>query len=61
MFGRNGVKPRPAARSALETDSLVISQGGFFNGNVAKIREPDAPESARPVHRVEDKRVGAHG
>ncbi len=43
----------------IETDSLVISQGGFFNGNVAKIRELDAMASQRPVHLVEDKRAGA--
>ena len=43
----------------IETDSLVISQGGFFNGNVAKIREHDAMSGPRPVHLLEDKRVGA--
>ena len=43
----------------IETDSLVISQGGFFNGNVAKIREHDAMSGPRPVHLVEDTRVGA--
>ena len=43
----------------IETDCLVISQGGFFNGNVAKIREHDAMSGPRPVHLVEDKRVGA--
>lgn len=43
----------------IETDSLVISQGGFFNGNVAKIREHDAMLGPRPVHLLEDKRVGA--
>jgi cytoskeletal protein CcmA (bactofilin family) len=42
----------------IETDSLVISQGGFFNGNVAKIREHDAHSGPRPVHLVEDKRLG---
>lgn len=43
----------------IETDSLVISQGGFFNGNVAKIREHEAMSGPRPVHLVDDKRVGA--
>lgn len=43
----------------IETDSLVISQGGFFNGNVAKIREHDVHSGPRPVHLVEDKRLGA--
>jgi cytoskeletal protein CcmA (bactofilin family) len=43
----------------IETDSLVISQGGFFNGTVAKIREQDVHAGPRPVHLVEDKRLGA--
>jgi cytoskeletal protein CcmA (bactofilin family) len=43
----------------LETDSLVISQGGFFNGNVAKIREQEAHAGPRPVHLVEDMRQSA--
>ena len=43
----------------IETDSLVISQGGFFNGTVAKIGEQDAHAGPRPVHLVEDKRLGA--
>ena len=39
----------------IETDSLVISKGGFFNGNVVKTggREPKVP-----VYLVEDKRMG---
>ena len=43
----------------IETDSLVISQGGFFNGNVTKIREQDSHAGPRPVHLVEDMRQGA--
>jgi len=43
----------------IETDSLVISQGGFFNGNVAKIREHGAQADPWPVHLVEDVRLGA--
>ncbi len=74
MFGRNGAKSRPARsirvdaapRSApaapstlLSIDSLVISQGGFFNGNVTKMREQAAHPGPRPVHLVEDMRPGA--
>lgn len=43
----------------IETDSLVISQGGFFNGTVTKIREQDAHPAARPVHLVEEMRQSA--
>ena len=38
---------------------VTATQGGFFNGNVAKIREHDAMSGPRPVHLLEDKRVGA--
>ena len=43
----------------IKTDSLVISKGGFFNGNVTKINEQDpAAPSTRPVYLIEDKRTG---
>jgi cytoskeletal protein CcmA (bactofilin family) len=41
----------------IKTDSLVISKGGFFNGNVTKINEEPGGEQ-RPVYLVEDKRAG---
>jgi cytoskeletal protein CcmA (bactofilin family) len=43
----------------IKTDSLVISKGGLFKGNVAKITD-DAPGVAapRPVYLVDDKRAG---
>jgi len=39
----------------IQTDSLVISKGGFFNGNVAKINEDGKP---KPVYLIDDKRAG---
>src|SRR5205814_6113395 len=42
----------------IQTDSLVISKGGFFNGNVTKINEP-SQNGQRPVYLVEEKRAGA--
>ena len=42
----------------IKTDSLVISKGGFFNGNVTKINEePEGAAAQRPVYLVEDKRA----
>jgi len=38
----------------IQTDSLVISKGGFFNGNVAKMHET----AARQVVPIEEKRAG---
>ena len=38
----------------ITTDSLVISKGGFFNGNVTKMNEQ--PSSPRPVYLIEDDR-----
>ncbi len=41
----------------IETDSLVISKGGFFNGNVIKSRDQETQKGSRPVYLVEEKRV----
>ena len=40
----------------IQTDSLVISKGGFFNGNVTKMNEE--PSAQRPVYLIDEKRVG---
>ncbi len=40
----------------IHTDSLVISKGGFFNGNVTKI--DDKTEDKGKVYLVEEKRAG---
>ena len=43
----------------IETDSLVISKGGFFNGNVAKSKNEEPPKGQpRPVYLVEGRQVG---
>jgi cytoskeletal protein CcmA (bactofilin family) len=41
----------------IKTDSLVISKGGFFNGNVSKIHD-ESQNSQRPVYLIEEKRAG---
>ncbi|MFQ5899860.1 MAG: polymer-forming cytoskeletal protein [Candidatus Methylomirabilia bacterium] len=41
----------------IETDSLVISKGGFFNGNVLKLKDRERERSPRPVYLVDDKRA----
>ncbi|MBI4635077.1 MAG: polymer-forming cytoskeletal protein [Candidatus Rokubacteria bacterium] len=40
----------------IHTDSLVISKGGFFNGNVQKIDGHE--EQKRPVYLIDEKRAG---
>jgi len=42
----------------IETDSLVISKGGFFNGNVIKIKEAEAHRGQRPIYLMDEKRLG---
>ena len=42
----------------IETDSLVISKGGFFNGNVVKSKGDEAAKALRPIHVVEGARAG---
>ena len=39
----------------IQTDSLVISKGGFFNGNVTKMNDQSG---SRPVYLIEEKRAG---
>jgi cytoskeletal protein CcmA (bactofilin family) len=43
----------------IKTDSLVISKGGCFSGNVSKIHEDAGPH--RAVYLIEDKRAGQNG
>ena len=45
------------ASGNIETDSLVISKGGFFNGNVVKSKGDDAAAGPRPVHLVDGARA----
>jgi hypothetical protein len=64
MLGRK-VPDKPAAAPQSpdngHTDSLDISKGGFFNGNVLKIDEHDAEKgAAHQVYLVDEKRVGQH-
>src|SRR5213080_3927696 len=40
----------------IQTDSLVISKGGFFNGNITKINEDG--KGQRSVYLIDEKRVG---
>ena len=42
----------------ITTDSLVISKGGFFNGNVSKINEEGSAGSQHPVYLIDEKRAG---
>ena len=42
----------------IKTDSLVISKGGFFNGNVMKIHEDVTSSGERPVYLTDEKRAG---
>src|SRR5438105_9017763 len=39
----------------ITTDSLVISKGGFFNGNVSKMNEQ--PNGHRPIYLMDDARA----
>ena len=41
----------------IETDSLVIAKGGFFNGNVASSGSAPAAKAARSIHLLEERRA----
>ncbi len=49
------ITPTGRADGNIETNSLVISKGGFFNGNVAKLKESEAEEGKPPMYVVKEK------
>jgi len=52
------ISPTGRADGNIETNSLVISKGGFFNGNVAKLKKKSEAEGERPlVQLVKDKQL----
>ena len=52
------ITPTGRADGNIETNSLVISKGGFFNGNVAKLKKKSEGEEEKPlVHLVRDKEL----
>ena len=52
------ISPTGRADGNIETNSLVISKGGFFNGNVAKLKKKSEAEGERPlVQLVKDKHL----
>jgi cytoskeletal protein CcmA (bactofilin family) len=42
----------------IETDSLVIAKGGFFNGNVVRIRDAAGAQPA-PLYVLDERRLAA--
>ncbi len=49
------ITPTGRADGIIETNSLVISKGGFFNGNVVKLKESEAEEGKLPMYVVKEK------
>jgi cytoskeletal protein CcmA (bactofilin family) len=56
MLATGNVEIAPTGRVTgnIETDSLVISRGGFFNGSVAKIKDQD---QRRPMYLIDGQRT----
>jgi cytoskeletal protein CcmA (bactofilin family) len=52
------ITPTGRADGNIETNSLVISKGGFFNGNVVKLKKKSEGEEEKPlVHLVKAKQL----
>ncbi len=51
------ITPTGRVEGNLKTNSLVISRGGLFNGNVAKLKESDIEAGKPPVKLVREKQV----
>jgi cytoskeletal protein CcmA (bactofilin family) len=56
-IGSVEITPTGRVEGNLRTNSLVISRGGFFNGNVAKLKESEAEVGKTPIHLVREKQV----
>ncbi len=59
MVATGSVENTPTGRvdGNIETNSIIISKGGMFNGNVAKLKESEAEEGKPPIQLVKEKRV----
>lgn len=55
--GNVDITPTGRVEANIKTNSLVISRGGFFNGNVAKLDESDAEADKPPIHLVRERQV----
>ncbi len=57
MVATGSVEITPTGRveGNLKTNSLVISRGGLFDGNVAKLKESEAEAAKHPIHLVKEK------
>ncbi len=57
MVATGSVEITPTGRvdGNIETDSLIISKGGSFNGNVVKLKESEAEEGKPPMYVVKEK------
>jgi len=51
------ITPTGRVDGNIETNSIIISKGGMFNGNVAKLKESEAEEGKPPIQLVKEKRV----
>ncbi len=51
------ITPTGRVEGNLKTNSLVISRGGLFNGNVAKLKESDNEAGKPPIQLVKEKQV----
>ena len=51
------ITPTGRVEGNLKTNSLVISRGGLFNCNVAKLKESDIEAGKPPIQLVKEKQV----
>ncbi len=59
MVATGSVEITPTGRvdGNIETNSIIISKGGMFNGNVVKLKESEAEEGKPPIQLLKEKRV----
>ncbi len=59
MVATGSVEVTPTGRvlGNIQTNSLVISKGGFFNGNMTKLKESEAEGGKPPVYLLKEKQL----
>lgn len=55
--GSVDITPTGRVDGNIKTNSLVISRGGLFNGNVTKLKESDVEAEKPPIHLVRERQV----
>jgi len=55
------ITPRGRVKGNIETNSLLISKGAYFSGNVVKLKESGVEEAKPPIYLMKEERSAQEG